>query len=187
MSNSTSASASSSTLLLASELASTTTIALSWPFYYRCYPKKRTIQLKPQHDPGVHFSIAWCKPKTAISVEDFHKIDEEIREWLEEHDWKLTFQPVKACQNCTYGHFDESFEDLLQDLRLRYELCEEKNLPLGPENPENANVAENVKAGKIREPIFIHISHSRSSNEEFNEYLKSNVNRPMVMNIEIKK
>ena len=136
-------------------------------FYLRYYPKSRTIQFKPHDDKHVHFSVAWIKPMNSMDIQDFNdNIYKPIIDYLDKVNWKLEFQPIKACENCTYGHFDEDFEKLLLDLRQEYpSLCQDKDLPL--DNKQHAHLREEG----IREPIFMHMAHSRSNNEELNKFL----------------
>lgn len=165
------------------------TDTVKWIFYYRPYIKNRMIQLKPFHasgsksDVGVHFSIAWVKPKSAISQMQFEEVDKQIRRYLDEHNWKITFTPVKACENCTYGYFEPAFEELLTQLRLRYNLCTDKQLPL--DDPKHADVKKLVADGKIPTPLWAHISHSRSDNLAFNVYLQKSTH-PIELTIQCK-
>jgi hypothetical protein len=157
-----------------------------WDFDYRHYAKNRMIQLKPTHDKHIHFSLAWAKPKNSISKEDFAKVNEQIKGWLDTHNWKLTFKPIRACENCTYGYFDEEFELLLLKLQKEYSLCQEKELPVETEQHKDVLDMPFV----TRFPIFMHISHSRSSDKKFNEYLQTvdiSGQSDMILNIKVRK
>jgi hypothetical protein len=149
-----------------------------WDFYYRSYPKNRAIQLKPVNDKTVHFSIVWTK--TGLSLEDFNAIDNRIREFLTKKKWSIGFKIVKACENCTYGHMDDDFEKLLLELREQYpDICVDKNLPLVGQH-------EHLKK-MTHEPVFLHVSHSRSNSEQFNDFMsKGKFGRTMTMNITVK-
>lgn len=153
-------------------------------FVLKHYRKKATIQLKPKTDISsnksrcVHFSIAWFKTND-ISKEQKREISrklfEELCECLEKLENRLEFRIVKACENCTYGHFDKVFEDIVSVYREKYPLCTEKNLPLEqhPEVPQD-------------KPIMFHIGHSISTDDNFNLLLqqKSNKTKTLIINVE---
>ena len=149
-------------------------------FVLRYYPKNRAIQFKPHDDKHVHFSIAWTKPINSMSIDNFkNNIYVPIIDYLNKCKWKLEFIPVKACENCTYGHFNEEFEQLLLDLRKKYPtLCQDKDLPLDTEQHSH------LRSEGVREPIFMHMSHSTSKNEELNKFLQdSDSNKILIMNL----
>lgn len=141
-------------------------------FTLKHYKKGASIQLKPKDDISsdpqrcVHFSVAWFKTGDCdASKEEQRAITTQLYKELIVHlasvDWKLNFTITKACENCTYGHFDEAFEKIIIAAREKYPLCVEKNLPLHlhPDVPQNR-------------PIMFHIAHSRSTDEALNKLLK---------------
>ena len=138
--------------------------SMRMPFDLRFYRKKRAVQLKPAEDAQVHFSLAWGR-KEELSVHDMDDIHGQIVRYLEQHDWKLSFVLAIARGSCTYGRFDEGFEDLLFALRGKYPpLCTKKNLAwedhLGEMDPEPR-------------PYAFHITHWSQALPEFAAFLKS--------------
>lgn len=143
--------------------AELTPTSVTLPFDLRFYRKKRAIQLKPAGDTHVHFSLAWGN-KQELSLRDMDDMYERIVRYLKRHQWRLTFTLVIARGACTYGRFDESFEDLMFELRDTYPLCTKKNLAWedhrGELEPESR-------------PIIFHISHWSEALPEFAAFLKS--------------
>ena len=137
--------------------------SMTMPFHLRFYRKKRAVQLKPAEDAQVHFSLAWG-PKKELSLHDMDIIHAQIVQYLHQHDWKLSFALAIARGSCTYGRFDEGFEDLLFALRDKYPLCTKKNLAwqehLGELEPEPR-------------PYAFHITHWSRVLPEFAAFLKS--------------
>lgn len=139
-------------------------------FNLKHYKKSASIQLKPKDDISsdpercVHFSIAWFKGKELTKEEQraaTAEIYTKLKNYLAKTDSKLKFTIVKACENCTYGHFDKEFEEIIANARTAYPLCAEKDLPLTlhPELPTDRTV-------------MFHIAHSRSTDLKFNHFLK---------------
>lgn len=159
-------------------------MSLEWDFHYRYYPKQRIIQLKPANDKTVHFSIAWANPKESIFKVDFDIINKFIIKYLEMHNWTLTFRPIKACENCTYGYFDENFENLILGLRDKYKLCCDKDLPIC-ESSSHESLLELPEVNRL--PIMSHISHSRSNDETFNSFMQqAKIGSVMTLKISIR-
>lgn len=132
---------------------------LTWKFRYRSYKKQRVIQLKPHHDAENHFSIVWCKGKK-LTVDEFAFIDNKIRMFIQNNDSSLTFTILRACTNCTYGRFQQSFEDMILALRDEYpQLCTNKDLTLG--DPKHVELLNLVRWDE-KHPIMHHI-HARSN------------------------
>lgn len=155
-------------------------------FVLKHYKKSASIQLKPKEDIStdparcVHFSIAYFKNvnlSKEVQRDIINDLYEKLRIYLEKVKWKMNFRIIKACENCTYGHFDDEFENIIKNTRLAYPLCDEKNLPLNlhPELPQD-------------DVIMFHIAHSRSTDESFNQALKKHNNllllqiEPLVVN-----
>eukprot|EP01128_Nolandella_sp_AFSM9_P010026 TRINITY_DN6779_c0_g1_i1.p1 TRINITY_DN6779_c0_g1~~TRINITY_DN6779_c0_g1_i1.p1 ORF type:complete len:209 (-),score=26.13 TRINITY_DN6779_c0_g1_i1:80-706(-) len=138
---------------------------LEWDFHYRYNKKSRSVQFKPANDKYVHFSVAWLRQKSLITKEDFESIDAALKGYLDSNDWKLSFTIVRACGHCTYGHMDAGFESLVLRYRSQYPLCAEKDLDL---EDHHADLVDHGVEG----PVFLHISHSRSNSEEFNEFMR---------------
>jgi hypothetical protein len=147
-------------------------------FVLKHYKKGATIQLKPVEDIStdparcVHFSIAWFANQNKLDQNKSSSKEEQrlitaqlfsmLIDYLKTTNNKLSFKIVKACENCTYGHFDTPFEDIVSHTRQQHNsLNTEKDLPLHlhPELPQNV-------------PIMFHIAHSRSTNAAFNDFLK---------------
>jgi len=158
--------------------------AFEWSFDYRYYAKKRMIQLKPKHDKGVHFSLLWQDKARPVEAEKFKEAHNACIAYLEAHDWKVAFTVVKVCENCTYGHMDEAFEEVLLSFRNALKLCCKKDLPL--DDPRHMHLTEGDVV-VVKEPVFLHISHSRSSDEKFNTFLQTaERGTRMTMNISIR-
>jgi len=95
-------------------------------------------------------------------------IDTKLRLYLHEHNNELRFVPLVACENCTYGHMDEEFEKIIVELRELYpSITVDKDLPLA--NTRGDMLRETHP--NLREPVFMHIAHSKSTDEDFNEHL----------------
>ncbi len=156
---------------------------LHWPFIYRAYSKKRCIQLKPAHDKTNHFSIIWSKNKT-MTLEEFKIMDAGIRAYLTsktltsktetKEKCEMTFRIIKACKNCTYGRFEQEFEDLIIKYRNTYQsVSKEKDLNLGLEN-RNAHL-KTEEIWDDEHPIFHHIHNKIRTEDEagacFNDFL----------------
>jgi hypothetical protein len=143
---------------------------MSMEFVLKHYKKGASIQLKPKQDIStdparcVHFSIAWFKDAT-LSKEEQRRatalLFERLSAIVTEKQGRLTFRVVKACENCTYGHFDEEFEAAVVQARKETVFCADKNLPL----EKHTELPQDV-------PIMFHIAHSRSIDASFNERLK---------------
>ena len=134
---------------------------MEWQFRYRAYKKQRCIQLKPIHDKEKHFSIIWSRSKNDISVEEFNIMDEKIRELLENKNYVLQFRIIKPTTNCTYGRFDQEFEDLIKGFRKTYKLNTEHDLPLNDSEHLHLNDEE---AWDTENPIIFHI-HTRDDQD----------------------
>ena len=139
-----------------------TPAVFQWSFRYRAYKKTRTIQLKPAHDNQKHFSIVWQKEKNDITLEEFNLMDKEIRELLKTKNSQLIFKIVKPTTNCTYGHFDEDFENLIKSYRLKYKLCKDKDMDL---EREDLQYLKQLEVWDELNPIFFHI-YSRDPNDK---------------------
>ena len=130
-----------------------------WDFRYRVYQKNQAIQFKPAHDKTNHFSIVWSKDKKNITEDAFNKIDKGIRKYLHQHGGKVTFTIFKACENCTYGRFEEEFEDLILGYRATNEgIYRGKDLPLN--DPKHQHLKQEVVWNE-EHPIIFHV-HSKS-------------------------
>lgn len=133
----------------------------SFEFIFRVYPKQRAIQFKPVHDKHNHFSIIWTKEK-ALSKEDFELIRQEITEYLQKHNNQLTFTIYRVCENCTYGRFDDDFEQLIFSFRKRFKgIYSGKDLPL--DDPKHQFLKDLVKWDE-ENPIIHHV-HGQSKTE----------------------
>ena len=168
--------------------------ANEWDCVYRSYPKNRAIQIKPSHDKINHFSIVWAREKGQISESDFDAMDKGIRNYLHDHGGKLTFRIVKACMNCTYGHFDREFEDLIKGYRAVYHgIFAGKDLPLDDQRHQHLKAEEAADFGPdggwtAENPIIFHI-HSRSNTQDaekdarFSAMMRSERNTVITLNI----
>lgn len=101
---------------------------LEWDFCYRVYTKQRAIQFKPLHDKANHFSIVWTKDRKGLTLEDLNKMDEIIKTYIRSNGNVLTFRIIRACKNCTYGRFEQEFEDIILDLRKKFLYAQTKTL-----------------------------------------------------------
>lgn len=143
---------------------------LTWSFHYRAYPKKRVIQFKPAHDKANHFSIVWSKQRAEFSLEDFNVMDAVIQTYLKEKNGVLSFRIIRACKNCTYGRFDDSFEQLILGFRATYPLlCRDKDLTL--DDPKH-QFLKAVETWDETHPIIHHI-HSESKDEVWVDFLRN--------------
>jgi hypothetical protein len=141
-------------------------------FQLKHYKKAASIQLKPTDDIStdperpVHFSIAWFRGTGDLSKDKQREataaLFATLKRVVEENGNALTFTIVKACENCTYGHFDDPFEAAVLDARGSVPFCTDKNLPFD-KHPELST----------ERPLMFHIAHSRSSDETFNALLKT--------------
>lgn len=61
---------------------------------------------------------------------------------------------------------DSDFEDIILKYRAEFAFCQDKNLDLS-----EGHYHADLKA-KVEEPVFLHISHSRSNDETFNKFMK---------------
>lgn len=142
-------------------------------FTLKHYKKQASIQLKPTINISadksrcVHFSIAWFRgsdiPKPErkkIMIEIFTSLSE----YFEKNGNTLTFKIVKIGNNCTYGHFDQGFEDIITKYRSLHALNTEKDLPLD-QFPDLPDI-----------PVMFHIAHSRSTDSNFDKFMKNEDN-----------
>lgn len=158
---------------------------MEWKFRYRAYRKQRKIQLKPEHDKDKHFSIVWCKEKNEISIEEFEYMDMKIREMLKEKNNELKFRIIKPTTNCTYGRFDEDFEDLIKEFRKSYKLCIDKDLPLDHEEHQHLKDSE---LWDEENPIIFHIHTKDDTDPIWRDLLrKSPKDSIMICKIEMLK
>jgi hypothetical protein len=126
------------------------------PWILRVYKKQKAIQIKPPHNKHIHFSIIWGND---IAPEDFATMEKEIRAFLAKTP-KLSFRIIRPCANCTYGRFDESFEDLIMGFRKRFEgISAKKDLPLENEEHQDLRLLLNESHDPWNEehPIIFHI------------------------------
>ena len=150
-------------------------------FDYRCYKKKSKYICLRSANEERHFTLLYVNPKDALSLSEWQKINERVQQYLENHNWKLNFTPIKACENCTYGHFDEEFEDLILEIRKEYS-CINNNHDLSP-STQHAHLANE----HCKFPIFAHISHSRGTNTELTEFLqKAHRNTSLTLDIRLR-
>lgn len=132
-------------------------------FRYRVYPKQCAIQLKPEHDKTNHFSIIWTKDKKSLA-KDFPAIEAEIRNYITSHGNKLHFTILRVCTNCTYGRFDDRFEEMIINMRAKYPaIYTGKDLTIG--DPKHVDLNKSLQILDITwdesHPIIHHI-HGRS-------------------------
>ena len=135
---------------------------MEWGFRYRAYKKQRVIQLKPVHDNTNHFSIIWTKNKKNMTEEHFNQIDQALREYIISNNNKMSFRIIRACKNCTYGRFEQSFEDIILGLRKQYDICAIKDLTLDDTKHE---FLKKVEVWDVDHPIIHHI-HSKSETDD---------------------
>jgi hypothetical protein len=132
---------------------------LDKPWVLRVYKKQKAIQIKPPHNKHIHFSIVWGND---ITPEDFATMEKEIHTFLAKTP-KLSFRIIRPCANCTYGRFDESFEDLIMGFRKRFEgVSAKKDLPL--ENEEHQDLRRSLQGSHdpwqhVHWLIFINCSY----------------------------
>lgn len=142
---------------------------LEWEFRYRVYPKQRAIQFKPHHDKTNHFSIVWTKNKKGLSLYNLTLMDKILRNYIEAHGNTLSFRIIRACKNCTYGRFEQDFEDMILEMRKHYPLCKNKDLTL--DDPKH----DFLKQSEIWDedhPIIHHI-HSESDDPIWVDFLRN--------------
>ncbi len=153
-------------------------------FYYRVYPDRCTIQLKPCSDKTNHFSIVWPAKRGTIAKEDFEAMDAQIRHYIEQRGGQLEFQIIKACENCTYGRFEAGFEQLvLSTFRTQYAGINcVKDLPL--DDAKHQHLKTTIVWDEDH-PIAFHI-HSRSPDKRFTDIMKSPMGTVVVLNIGFK-
>lgn len=159
---------------------------LSWPFCYRTYPDRQTIQFKPSHDKTNHFSIIWPVKKKAIAQTDFEVMDKRIRNYLAEHGHVIHFTIIKVCANCTYGRFESEFEELVLDCRKQYQgINIIKDLPL--DDTKHQHLKEEGVVWDEDHPIAFHIhSRSRTGNEGVDFVFESAMKGPMNSTVVLK-
>jgi len=65
---------------------------------------------------------------------------------------------IRVCANCTYGRFDQSFEDLIIDIRNTYPgISTKKDLPLDDEQHQDL---KEVELWDEHHPIIFHIHNN---------------------------
>ena len=135
-------------------------------FDYRFYKKKSKYICFRSADEERHFTLLWCD-KNSIDREAWDSVNFRFQEYLAAHDWTLTFTPWKACNNCTYGHFDAHFEAFICQMREEFpQVDTSHDLTF---DGEHAHLLEEG----CPVPLFAHISHSRGANEELNKFLQT--------------
>lgn len=83
-------------------------------------------------------------------------MDKGIRDYIASKSNVMTFRIIKACKNCTYGRFEQEFEDLIIGYRNTYSsVSKEKDLNMGLEN-RNAHIKDE-EVWDDEHPIFHHI------------------------------
>jgi len=95
----------------------------------RFEPKKRNValrQLPKTTENRRYMTLLLCRDKTEISAEAVQAMGEALDAWIKAHDNTLHWRPLVARGACTYGRFDDEFEELL--LRHRPGVGE-KDLP----------------------------------------------------------
>lgn len=153
---------------------------LEWKFYYRVYSKQRAIQLKPCHDKTNHFSIVWTKDRKGLSLEAFNKLDMMLRAYIESRNNVLNFRIIRACKNCTYGRFEQDFEEMILEMRKNYPLCKNKDLTL--DDPKH----QFLKTDEVWDedhPIIHHI-HSESDDAVWVDFMR-NSSRNSVLTLKV--
>ena len=136
-------------------------------FDYRFYKKRCKYVCLRSVDEERHFTLLYVRPKDALTPDEWNKINLRLKKYLEEHNWTLTFTPWKACENCTYGHFDVEFENLICQIRREY-----PQMDTGHDLSFDGQHAHLVAEG-CRRPVLAHISHRRGTNEKLSEFLRA--------------
>lgn len=154
---------------------------LEWEFYYKVYPKQRAIQLKPHHDKTNHFSIIWTKDRKTLTPEILTLLDKTLRDYITVNGNVLHFRIIRACKNCTYGRFEQEFEDKILDMRKQYPfLSRIKDLTL--DDPKHQFLKEH-EVWDEDHPIIHHI-HSESDNPVWVDFMR-NSSRNSVLTLKI--
>ena len=103
------------------------------------------------------------------------EIYQKIKQFFADRENVLQFNILKKRPSCAYGRFDDQFEQLILSLREQYPLLScEKDMPRA-DHPE---LSDDVFAT----PVFAHIAHSKSTDNDFNSFMRTEGN---VLTIEI--